>query len=222
MTSSSRYRIGPRLGLGAFAEVIRAYDRAQGRWLALKRTGERGGVNELRLRVEAEALAAIRHENVVTLEAWVEDDHWCGYTMELLTDGNARAWVREECEVAPSVGQVGRIATEEEGRPRRTLPLAFGQPLQDVGASDFQWAGAAGEERLVRWLLDTAAALAAVHATGWLHLDVTPENIRLRDNRCVLTDFGSACRGSTIRTPLPSMVTRFACGAGDGPGSRRR
>ncbi|MBX3223284.1 MAG: protein kinase [Labilithrix sp.] len=48
---------------------------------------------------------------------------------------------------------------------------------------------------LERWALPLAAALARVHAAGWIHHDVKPANVILsRTNAAILTDFGTARR----------------------------
>ena len=47
--------------------------------------------------------------------------------------------------------------------------------------------------KVLRVALDVAGALAAVHAAGFVHGDVSPSNVRVaRDGRATLLDFGSA------------------------------
>jgi eukaryotic-like serine/threonine-protein kinase len=48
---------------------------------------------------------------------------------------------------------------------------------------------------VARWALPLAAALARVHAAGWVHLDVKPANILMRQRAApLLSDFGTARR----------------------------
>ena len=79
--------------------------------------------------------------------------------------------------------------------------MAFGQPLRDVGDSAYALIDARAMERLRALLRAIAGALDALHAAGWLHLDVTPENIRVMDGRAVLLDLGLAQR---VGTPMRS------------------
>jgi serine/threonine-protein kinase PpkA len=67
-------------------------------------------------------------------------------------------------------------------------------------------------ERAVSLLRQAASALAGMHAQGWVHRDVKPANLLLReDGSLALGDFGLACRqgaqndlpaGTVIGTPL--------------------
>ena len=53
--------------------------------------------------------------------------------------------------------------------------------------------GGLADDRLIQLLGELAAALAGVHAAGWLHRDLKPANIVIRpDGRPVIVDFGAA------------------------------
>ncbi|MDZ4126303.1 MAG: protein kinase, partial [Hydrogenophaga sp.] len=57
----------------------------------------------------------------------------------------------------------------------------------------------------VRWLLQLCDTLAAVHARGWVHHDIKPANILLRDGMAVIADFGIVnTTGGTVTYSSPS------------------
>ena len=72
--------------------------------------------------------------------------------------------------------------------------------------------------RAVRIVQHVAAAVAHVHARGFLHRDLKPSNVMLRDGRPVLLDFGIAWRLAPRRRPpdrsgtaqylAPEQITR--------------
>jgi serine/threonine protein kinase len=74
--------------------------------------------------------------------------------------------------------------------------------------------------RAVRIVQHVAAAVAHVHARGFLHRDLKPSNVILRDGRPVLLDFGIAWRLAPRRRPpdrsgtpqylAPEQITRAA------------
>lgn len=65
---AGRYRIGPRLGTGAAAQVFRAEDTRLGRPVAIKLLDPRGPLADAgRLAEEAQALAAVRHPRVLAV-----------------------------------------------------------------------------------------------------------------------------------------------------------
>ena len=174
--SPHRFRLGPSIGAGSFGEVVRAYDRELDTWVALKRAFR----DDRTLRAEHRALAAVCHPNVVAAGVWIEGPEWSGYSMALAEGPDARAWVR------------GAERVRAESSPRRNLPMAFGQPLRDVGDSAYVLLDADRQGRLRHVLRDLAHALEAVHGARWLHLDVTPQNVHVVDGRAVLLDLGLA------------------------------
>jgi len=181
--SPHRFRLGPRIGAGAFGEVVRAYDRQRDRWVALKRV--RTGPEALAR--EFGALSAVDHPRVVGAGVWVEGDGWWGYSMDLAEGPDARTWVR------------GPTPVRDETTPRRNLPMAFGQPLRDVGDSAYGMPDERGLGRLRQLLRELAEGLEACHAAGWLHLDVTPENVHVVEGHAVLLDLGLAVeRGGAL------------------------
>jgi len=100
--------------------------------------------------------------------------------MALVEGPDAREWVR------------GAPAEAVEVTPRRNLPMAFGQELQDVGDSRYRALPRERMPRLRSLLRDLVGALEAIHGAGLLHLDVTPDNVRVQEGRAVLLDLGLA------------------------------
>lgn len=76
-------------------------------------------------------------------------------------------------------------------RARATIPLAFGQPVQEGGTSAFIPITPDGVRRLVPALRQLAGALHALHEAGMIHRDVRPENVLVTpEGRVVLIDYG--------------------------------
>lgn len=102
------------------------------------------------------------------------------------------------------------------GLPYLLLEHLGGRTLRDVLKTD----GPFEVERAVRIVQHVAAAVAHVHARGFLHRDLKPSNVMLRDGRPVLLDFGIAWRLAPRRRPpdrsgtaqylAPEQVTRAA------------
>ena len=78
-----------------------------------------------------------------------------------------------------------------------------------------------GEAGLLELLLPLLDGLAAVHAAGFLHRDIKPDNIQVRqgDGRLVLLDFGSAgqtvavaCQGAVVVTPGYAPLEQYGLG----------
>lgn len=62
-------------------------------------------------------------------------------------------------------------------------------------------------DRAVRIVQHTGAALAHAHARGFIHRDVKPSNIILREGRPVLLDFGVVWKWTQARRPLDQSGT---------------
>jgi serine/threonine protein kinase/HAMP domain-containing protein len=78
-----------------------------------------------------------------------------------------------------------------------------------------------GEQGLVELLLPLLDGLAAVHAAGFLHRDIKPDNIQVcaADGRLVLLDFGSAGQtvavaeqGAVVLTPGYAPIEQYGLG----------
>jgi serine/threonine protein kinase len=86
---------------------------------------------------------------------------------------------------------------EHDGVPYLTMELLRGRSLGAIAKS-----GNATTADKLRWLLEIASALAAVHRAGVVHRDVKPGNVMVtEDGAAVLFDFGIA------RPANPNVVT---------------
>jgi serine/threonine protein kinase/tetratricopeptide (TPR) repeat protein len=191
---SERYQIEQRLGEGGSGTVYRAWDRLLAELVAVKvlhpqRARERSWIR--RLAREVKIARAIRHPNICRVfELGHAGQHWF-VTMELATGGSlrdalraARAEADDEIPLgesgivaAAAAATVTTTATTEEIEPAKTPEPVPIRPLAERLAD-------------IRAL---GAGLAAIHAMGFTHRDVTPQNVlRMADGRLVLTDFGLA------------------------------
>jgi serine/threonine-protein kinase len=191
------------IGWGGMGVVLKAYDPSLHRVVAVKVLSSHlahHAVARKRFIREAQAAAAVCHDNVVTIHAIDEDG---------VASPN-RHVTRSVSEGESSTG-LGRVALP-------TTEVAGNQPVSGRGASPLARAsgylpkivmqyvaGGSLQERIdsegplelkeiLRIAMQTAAGLAAAHAQGVVHRDVKPANILLENGvqRVKLTDFGLA------------------------------
>ncbi len=90
----------------------------------------------------------------------------------------------------------------DDGAHYLVMEFIPGQSLADVLKEKPQ-AGGVSTVQAVRWSMEIARALEAVHQEGILHRDVKPSNIRITpEGRAVLVDFGLAFDGQDKRQDL--------------------
>ena len=129
-----------------------------------------------------------------------------------------RRRLRLEGQVLSLVSHPGIVRLVDQ-RPTCALPYLLlehvgRRTLRDVVKTDGPFEVGAG----VRIVQHVAAAVAHVHARGFLHRDLKPSNVMLRDGRPVLLDFGVAWRLAPRRRPpdrsgtpqylAPEQITR--------------
>jgi eukaryotic-like serine/threonine-protein kinase len=164
-----RFEVRDVLGAGGMGVVYRAFDRRDGRLIALKRLRQASGRDLYRFKREFRALADLVHPSLVPLhELHTAGDEWF-LTMELVEGVSFIDWVR------PPRQPVGR---GPEGVP---MP----RPRQSVVEASVDLA------RLEASLPQLVDGVLALHVSGKLHRDLKPSNVIVRgDGRVVLLDFG--------------------------------
>lgn len=174
---AERYRVKARIGAGAMGVVYAATDLDLGRQVAIKimHTGllERSTAMA-RFEREAEALAAVRHDAIVTI-----------YDRGITEDGSSFL-VMEHIEGVPCseiLEQAKKLAKDDDAS---WLKKVCG--VNVIAEPSFL-------RQVIRWTADVASGLQAAHDAGVFHRDVKPSNIIVRpDGSAVLLDFGIAAK----------------------------
>jgi tetratricopeptide (TPR) repeat protein len=198
---ADRYQVEAVLGRGGSGTVYRAWDRMLGELVAVKilhpqRALEKSWIR--RLAREVKVARAIRHPNVCRVFELGQDRGRWFVTMELATRGSLRDLLMDES--GRLDGGRGGAAGGPPGvllGPAAGVTLAPSLPLAPAPSTGGGGSNPAGKVRpLPERIADVralCAGLAAIHAVGITHRDVTPQNVlRMEDGRLVLTDFGLA------------------------------
>lgn len=176
---TSRYEIRKKLGQGGMGVVYEAFDRERAMVVALKTLSRVSPAAIYRLKQEFRSLAALRHDNLVTLYDLAHVDGRWLFTMDLVEGVDWMQYVR------PRALSPGRHAT--------VTGSAGLDWLDDdvVGDRDAEASAAFDEERLRSALVQLSRCLRTIHDSGRIHRDLKPSNILVRDDgRVVLLDFG--------------------------------
>ncbi|MCB9887564.1 MAG: protein kinase [Planctomycetes bacterium] len=171
------YEIVRELGRGGMGTVYLARQADLDREVAIKVLPHSFGLSahsRQRFLEEAKALARVEHDNIVGIHRIVDDGDLLAFEMEFV-DG-------------PSLQEV--LAHLREVRAGGVAPTLqhvadlLGLPLAELGAPNLTMF-------FVRLGRAIGRALGAVHRAGFVHRDVKPANILLRQNgQPVLADFG--------------------------------
>ncbi len=168
----TRYQTIELLGEGQTSRVVRALDTRTGGEVALKR-GDRDALAR-----EFVILRELNHPNIVRAFELDSDEEGFFMVMEIVPGSDLATHVRADVEPMPSP------------KVRRNLVTAFGYELQEEGRSAFLGCTDAGYRTLRLSFARLASALRAVHAAGYVHLDVARENVLATDTGLTLLDFG--------------------------------
>ena len=188
-----RYELVRELGRGGMALVFLATDTELGRTVALKvlRPGlALDRTHRDRFRREGQAMARVKHPNVVPVFEVGEDGELSYLAMEYVA--------------GPSLETVVDALPRDRRPSAEDLALALG--LQRYAGERKTFEGLCAE-----LLGQVCAGLASAHDAGLIHRDIKPSNILIHaDGRPVLADFGLAradgdaglsFTGATVGTP---------------------
>ena len=96
------YRLAAKIGSGALATVYKAYQPDLNRWVAIKVLQYKDKDALIRFQREAQAIANLRHRNILIVYSYGEEGHWPYIVMEYIEggtladrlDGTPLDWVR--------------------------------------------------------------------------------------------------------------------------------
>ena len=170
-TRFEEYRLDAALGAGGFGITYRAYDANLDKFVAIKE------YLPVEFATRTEASTVVPHS-----DADAQDYHW-GLTRFL---DEARTLARFD---HPHLNKVHRFF-ESNGTAYMVLEYVQGETLADKLARERQLP----EESLQRLLEEVLSGLAVMHDAGYVHRDIKPGNLMLReeDGSAVVLDFGAA------------------------------
>ena len=186
-TRFEEYRLDVVLGAGGFGITYRAYDAHLDKFVAIKEylPGE--------FATRTEASTVVPHSNTDA-----QDYHW-GLTRFL---DEARTLARFD---HPHLNKVHRFF-ESNGTAYMVLEYIQGETLADRLSRE----PCLEEAALQRLLEEVLSGLAVVHEAGYVHRDIKPGNLMLReeDGSAVVLDFGAARQAVGQRSkPITSILT---------------
>jgi len=196
------FEIIDEVGRGGMGIVYRARQVSLNREVALKVLPpalHRRSSSLRRFRTEAQAVARLRHPNVVPIYSQGEYEGHLYYAMELIDGVSLDVAIRSRPELLSSTFWRGRFAgSSPDGKEANTETIEpFHFEAGDDKTPPFQ---SVPSERtvedyrhLARLVAGVAAGLAHVNDQGVIHRDIKPHNLLLgSDGRLHITDFGLA------------------------------
>ena len=186
-TRFEEYRLDTVLGAGGFGITYRAYDAHLDKFVAIKE------YLPVEFATRTEVSTVVPHSN-----ADAQDYHW-GLTRFL---DEARTLARFD---HPHLNRVHRFF-ESNGTAYMVLEYIQGETLADRLSKEPYLE----EDALQRMLDEVLSGLAVMHEAGYVHRDIKPGNLMLReeDGSAVVLDFGAARQAVGQRSkPITSILT---------------
>lgn len=173
------YRLIRELGRGGMGVVFHAEHRFSSRAVALKllpfRLGADLSQRQAQFRLEADAIAKLRHPHIVPIYSFGEEAGFFYYVMQLIEGVTLAEIIQRLRESDEPFGEKYR---------RRPRPAAMTLPKSNLAFRRDSW------PIFAKIGVQVAEALAHAHAAGLLHNDIKPGNIMLdATGRVVVTDF---------------------------------
>ncbi|MGF1527712.1 MAG: serine/threonine protein kinase, partial [Candidatus Competibacterales bacterium] len=178
------YTINGVLGSGSFGITYKAWDNQLAAWVAIKEYFPVDFAQRCSdgLRVEATAKGAGLKPPKGKDETPLSRYEWG--LVRFLSEAQVLAQVKH-----PNVVRISRYF-RAQGTAYIVMDYEEGEPLSQLLIDE----GTLSEENVRGFLEDIVPALQAVHGAGFLHRDIKPDNlyVRERDGAVVLIDFGAA------------------------------
>jgi serine/threonine protein kinase len=93
------YELQEMIGHGGMASIYKGFDETLSRWVAIKvvaiqAAGETEETMLARFRQEAQAIAALRHRNILTIYGYGEEQGWAYIVMEYVPGGSLKERIK--------------------------------------------------------------------------------------------------------------------------------
>lgn len=178
-----RFRILAKRGEGGFGTVYEAFDAERGFPVALKLLHRIGPRALEKFRREFRSLSELRHPNLPTLfDLFQHEGHWF-FTMELVHGERLLEYVAgaSTLEGSSDVPSLSVTRADEADVRKAPSPASARRPPPS----------AESESKLRSALAQLTDVLEYIHSRGYVHCDVKPSNVLVRDTgELYLLDFG--------------------------------